>query len=313
MSLNRVSTFNALQSASFELLRAQSRQVQAQAEVATGKKATDLKGFGNQADVLTAARTVQARVETFIDNGKALAARLETQNLALERVGESVGGARQAIAEAIASGRGPTLMQELGSWLASATQSLNMKHDGRYLFSGSNTDDAPAVIDNLDDLWALGVPAAFQNDQAPPKSRLDESTTAQSGFLADAVGTEFYTILYDIKVYHETVAPLDGPLTPADDAFLRTQMGRLETAHGNSLEVTAQNGLLQNRVEHAIKAQQARSVTLAGFIGDVTDVDMAEAFTKLEQAQTALQASAYALQSLQSMSLLQLLKGTAAG
>jgi flagellar hook-associated protein 3 FlgL len=62
-------------------------------------------------------------------------------------------------------------------------------------------------------------------------------------------------------------------------------------------------------VESAIQAQQARSVTLEGFLGEITDVDMAEAFTRLEQAQTALQASAFALQSLQKMSLLDLLRG----
>ena len=310
MTINRVGSYNALQGASFELLRAQSRHVKAQAEVATGKKASDLQGFGDKADMLTAARTVQARVETFIDNGRTLAARLESQNLGLERVSEAVTGTRQAIFEAIAAGGGPTLMQELESWLASTTQSLNMKHDGRYMFSGSNTDDVPVTIDNLDDLQTFGVAAAFQNDAAPPKSRLDESTTAVSGFLADAVGTEFYTILRDIKVYHETVGlgPLDGPLNPAQDAFLRTQLGRLDTAHGNSLEVTAQNGMLQNRVEDALRAQEARAITITGFIGDITDVDIAEAFTRLEQAQTALQASAFALQSLQSMSLLDLLQ-----
>jgi flagellar hook-associated protein 3 FlgL len=311
MTINRVGSYNALQSASFELLRAQSRQVQAQQEVATGKKASDLRGFGTQADVLTAARTVQARVETFIDNGKALSARLESQNLALERVSESINGARQAVGSAISAGRGPTLMKELESWLASTSQSLNMKHDGRYMFSGSNTDDLPVSISNLADLQTLGVAAAFHNDSAPPKSRLDESTTAISGFLADDVGTEFFTILRDIQVYHSTVGlgPLDGPLNAAQETFLRTQLGRLEAAHGESLEVTAQNGLLQNRVESAIQAQQARSVTLEGFLGEITDVDMAEAFTRLEQAQTALQASAYALQSLQKMSLLELLRG----
>ena len=152
--------------------------MQAQTEVATGKKATDLRGFGNQADVLTAARSVQARVESFIDNGKSLAARLETQNLGLERVSDAVGGARQAIAEAIASGRGPTLMQELDSWLASTTQSLNMKHDGRYLFSGSNTDNA-RVIDNLDDCgaWAFRLPSNRPAREDPPR----QTTTATPG------------------------------------------------------------------------------------------------------------------------------------
>ena len=309
MTANRVGSMNSMQNASFELLRAQARQVKAQTEVATGKRATDLQGFGKTADVLTAARTVHQRVNTFLDNAKSLSARLETQNLAMEQLSHSADGARQAVGSAVAAGRAPTLMKELDSWLASAAQAMNMKHDGRYLFSGSKAEEIPVVVDNLSDLAAGPVTAAFDNDQAPQKSRLDESTVATSGFLADDMGSELFTVLRDIQLYHANPAtgPLDGALTPAQEDFLKTQMGRLRDAHEGAIEVTAENGLLQNRVATAMDAQETRATTLEGFLGELTDVDMAEAFTRLEQAQSALQASAYALSTLQKMSLLDLL------
>ena len=311
MSMNRVGSYNSMSNASFELIRAQARQVKAQQEVATGKRASDLEGFGRQADTLTATRTVHQRVNTFIDNAKALSARLETQNIALEQFGDAADGARQAVSTALAAGSGPTLMQELNSWFGAAAQALNMEHDGRYLFSGSNTDDRPVAVNDLTALAAGTVAAAFQNDQAPPKSRLDESTVATSGFLADDTGAELFAIFRDIQQYHANPAtgPLDGKLTDAQADFLRVQVDRLRTAHTNAVTVTAENGMLQNRVELALDAQETRATTLEGFLGDLTDVDMAEAFTRLEQAQASLQASAYALNTLQSMSLLNLMQG----
>ena len=311
MSMNRVATFNSMSNASFELLRAQARQVKAQQEVATGKRAGDLQGFGREADTLTATRSVHQRVNTFIDNAKALSAKLETQNLALEQLSDSADGARQAVATALAAGSGPTLMKELESWLGSASQALNMQHDGRYLFAGS-TESKPVVVNDLTTLAAGAVTAAFTNDTAAPKSRLDESTVATSGFLADDAGAELFGILRDIQIYHAAPAtgPLDGNLTQAQQDFLRTQLDRLRTAHTNTVTVTAENGMLQNRVGAALDAQETRATTLEGFLGDLTDVDMAEAFTRLEQAQAALQASAFALNTLQSMSLLKLLQPT---
>lgn len=310
MTVNRIASMNSLENASFELLRAQARQVKAQTEVATGKRATDLQGFGKDADVLTAARTVNARVNSFIQNAKTLSARLETQDLALTGLTDTAGGARQAVASALASGRGPTLMKELDSWLGAAAQSMNIKHDGRYLFAGSRTDEVPVVINNLADLAAGTVAGSFQNDQAPPRSRLDEATTATSGFLASNIGSDLFTVMRDIQIYHANPAtgPLDGPLNPTQEAFLKTQMTRLQDVHEGAIQVTSENGLLQNRVATALDAQETRAVTLEGFLGELTDVDVAEAFTRLEQAQAALQASAFALTTLQKMSLLDLLQ-----
>lgn len=314
MTITRVSTYTGYQNASADLLRAQSRQFEAQGQVSTGRRASDLQGFGPDADILTAARTVQSRVNTFIDNAKTLTARLETQDLALTRTTEVIGSAREAVASAIASGRAPTLMKELDNWFSSAGQALNMKHDGRHLFGGTQVDTKPVMIDSLAELVAAvpagPVDAVFLNDNSAPMSRLDESTTAVSGFLASDVGAEFFEILRDIKLYHDDPAtgPLDGPLSADKEAYLRTQLVRLDEANRNAIQVTSENGLLQNRVQDAMDAQQARSVTLEGFLGEVTDVDMAEAATRLTAAQAALQASAFALQSLQKMSLLDLLR-----
>jgi flagellar hook-associated protein 3 FlgL len=311
--MDRVSTNFAMRNATSEFLRAQIRQVEAQMQVSTGKRASDLKGFGRDATTLTAARTVKARVESFLDNTRILVGRLDTQNLSLDRFRGVVESARGSIASAVAAGQSSTVMIELQGWFSQAVQAVNTKHEGAHIFAGGRIDTKPVEITSLTDLAALpSVADAFQNDQSVPTSRLDETTTAVSGFLADDVGTEFFSILRDIQIYHAGPSgPLSGQLTPAQSAFLEGKLQALADAHDRMIVKTAENGLIQRRVDDAVATQQARSTTLTGFIADVADIDMAEALSRLQQAQMGLQASAYAINALKSSSLLDLLQPSA--
>jgi flagellar hook-associated protein 3 FlgL len=57
-------------------------------------------------------------------------------------------------------------------------------------------------------------------------------------------------------------------------------------------------------VDRAISDQQSRVTILTGALGDITDVDMGDALSRLNQAQTAVQASAQVFSSLKNTSLL---------
>ena len=60
--MSRVGTFHGQQSALLNLQRAQSREAAAGEAVSTQRKASDLKGFGREAENVTALKSVQARV-----------------------------------------------------------------------------------------------------------------------------------------------------------------------------------------------------------------------------------------------------------
>ena len=308
--MDRVSTSFAMKMATSDFLRAQLRQVEAQTHVSTGKRATDLMGYGRDATTLTAARTVQARVNAFIDNSHVLVGRLDSQNLSLDRFRDVIDQTRASLGASVASGRGDTVMIELNGWLGQAAQALNNKHEGSHVFAGGRIDVQPVAVETLSDLAALpAVADAFQNDDSIPTSRLDESTVAVSGFLASDVGTEFFTIMREIQEFHTGPSgPLNGVLTPAQMTFLEEKLDELGTAHDNATVVAAENGLIQRRVSDAVETQEARAVTLKGFISGMADVDMAEALSRLQQAQVGLQASAYAINALKSSSLLELLE-----
>lgn len=315
--MTRVSTFGNYQSALLDLMSAQSRAETAQKKVNTQKNATDLVGFGRGSETVSALKSSQTRIQTFIDTNKAVAARLETQDLAMDRVADAATAARQALADAIAAGRMDALMGSLESLFMEAQDGLNMKHQGKYLFSGGAVDRAPVDLPDIPGqpgatmmakLAALpDENAAFRNDQLKQSSWLDENVSMNTGFLADAMGAELFAIFRDIQLAHEA-APLEGQMTDAQKAFLTTQMGRFEAAAKGVVELQAANGGMQNRVDRLLESQEARKISVDTILAGKTDANMAEAVIELEMAQVALQASAQVISQLRQVSLLDYLR-----
>lgn len=307
--MNRVSTANGYTSVLSDLMRAQQRQETANTQVSSGKSASDLKGYARDAETLTATRAVKARVDGFIEQSDALAAKLNSQDLALTQAADSAQSAHEAIVSALALGHGEGLKAELNSWFSSAAQALNTQHAGRYLFAGGQVDTKPVAATQMSDLTAQPLSAAFKNDQLTPTNRLDESTTIQSGFLADQLGTPLFTAFQQVQAYLDAnggdfPAQLDTNATN----FLTSVVTQFDTARQGLTDAAAQNGLTQNRVDQSKSTQTSRQTMLTNMIGDIADVDMADALARLQQAQTATQASAKVFQTLQDSSLLNYLR-----
>ena len=307
--MNRVATGNNYSSVLNDLMRAQSRQQEANTQVSSGKTASDLKGFAKQAETLLATRSIQTKVEGFLTQGKTLTSKLESQNLALSQTADAATGARQAIAEALATGRGESLMGELSSWFSSASDSLNARFGGRYLFAGGQVDSPPVTADALSDLTTQPTVASFfNNDNLVPTNQLDESTTIQSGFLADQLGTGLFSAFRQVQDFVDINGAFTGQLTATQETFLQSMLDDFDAAGSSLTDATARNGLIQNRVGKTMDTQEARRSMLEGMVGGITDVDMAEAISRLQQAQTTVQASAQVFSSLSQSSLLNMLK-----
>lgn len=320
--MTRVSTAGNYESALLNLMSAQSRASEAQTRVSTQKVATDLVGFGRGSETLIALKGAQSRVEGFMATGEAVAARLQAQDLAFERIATAADDSRQLISEALASGRLDGLMQALQGTFFTAQDGLNAKHQGRYLFGGGASETEPIAITTLEDLAAAtSAEAVFGNDTLKSVSRIDEGTTLQTGFLADEVGQELFEVFRDIQLFQQgTAVTIDGvTYTPtaagsitgqAGDeakAFLSAQVTRLASAHEAVTATAALNGAMQNRVDSVLSSQDDQVLAFKELVGNRTDADMAEALSDLELSQIAIQASAQVISSLRSVSLLSLL------
>ena len=309
--MNRISTSSTYLTVINNLNMAQARQIKASSEVSSQKKGSDLKAYARDAETLTAMRSVQTRVEGYLNQSAVLTDRFNSQDTALNQVAGAADGARQAIEDALASGSADTLMQELGNHFGDAVAGLNTKSQGKFLFSGGQLNTMPVTATAMTDLTA-GPPIAtlFKNDQFSPINRLDETSTIQGGFLADGLGTPLFQAFQAVQAGNDNpaIGPFTGKLTQTQITFLQSQLAGFDTAHNTLVNQAAINGSRQKRIDDNQADLTSRKTTLENMIGTVTDVNPAEAISRLQQAGVAVQASAQVFSSLQASSLLNYLR-----
>lgn len=308
--MTRVATFGNYQSALLNLMATQNRAAEAQERVSSQKNATDLTGFGRQSETLTAMKGAQSRLQGFMNTAEAVSARLTTQDLALNQINDGVSGVREAIGSALSTDSIGSLMLDLEGQFQSIRGGLTMRHEGGYLFSGASTTTSPVNVSNLSELAAApSVASVFDNDTLKTASRVADGTTLETGFLADDVGTDVFTILRNIQLYNQGPnGPLTGKITDVQKTFLTSQLSLLETAGKAVIDKTATTGSLAKQVDNITASHQAQLNSLDQMVAGRTDADMAKAVTDLELSQIAIQASAQVISQLRDVSLLNFLR-----
>jgi flagellar hook-associated protein 3 FlgL len=309
--VTRVSTAGNYSALLTNLMAAQQRQVDAGAQVSTQKVGSNLKDYAKSAEVLTAMQSVSSQLQTYQDQNVIIADKLTTQDSALNQVTDAAGAVRAAVAGAVSSGHADTLMQDLQAQMTNAVDGMNARYNGKYLFGGGQIDTKPVTATSLSDLTAplTTISDYFHNDTFKTQAKVDDSTTVTTGVLASDLGTQMMTALQAIQAYNEGPnGPFTGKLTVAQQTFLTSQLDGLDAVQTGLTNATAANGLVQQRVQTVSDALTTRTDSLTGMMGGITDVNMSEAVSNLQLAQVSVQAAAQVFQSLQSSSLLNLLK-----
>lgn len=307
----RVTTGGSYSAVLANIMAAQQRQIDAGAQVATQKMGTNLKDYARNAEILTGLRSIDTRLTGYVDQNKTVADKLTTQDLALNQVADSAGQVRQLLSDAIASGRADTLMQELRSQFVNSVSGLNSRYAGKYLFAGGQIDTQPVSATTLTDLTnpAYAISDFFHNDDFVTQAKVDDSTTVDTGLLADNLGTGLLDAFKTLQAFEESGSgPFTASLTTAQADFLKSQLSVWDQVHSDLINHTARNGMIQTRVDGVNKDLDSRQTTIRSMVGGVTDADMAEAASNLAQAQLAVQAAAQVFTSLQNSSLLNVLR-----
>ena len=314
-----VSTQNTYSVILADLMAAQNKELTAQQQVSTGKKGDDLTDFGDQTRSLVATNTVKSRVDGLVSQLNNLQVKLNFQQAALGQISDVAANLKQTLTNALASGQGDGVMSDVASYFSQTVQALNSQYGGDYLFSGGQTRTQPFTATDISQLAATppasnpAVASFFQNGNLTPTNRIDDSTTIPTGFLASTVGQQLMQAFQDIQAYQQANGPFTGQLTQAQQTFLQNEITNLNSVVASTIQTTAQGGDIQKRVEDATKAQTDRQTTLTNVLGDITDVNVAQAAADLSQAQNAVQASAQVFLTLKGMSLLNYLTPGSSG
>jgi flagellar hook-associated protein 3 FlgL len=308
--MTRIATITTQQSALADIMRAQRELSQAQRQMTTGKVADQLKGFGGEAEMLTATRAVLARETSYAEAAKRLEARLDVQGLAIGEVSQAAADLRQALTESLGLDDGRTLMARLEDLTGRVSIALNTKFAGTYLFGGGRDDARPFLASSIEDLAGVApVSSLFQNGNIRAVARLDDGGGTETGVLADELGAGLIGSLNRIKDFADANGgDFSDPLTAAERAFLTAEITNVTAAFDQISLLEARNGIARQHLEASAERAGGRKAALEMMLSDVEDADMASVVSRIQQTQLALQASAQAFSMLSQSTLLEYLK-----
>jgi flagellar hook-associated protein 3 FlgL len=313
---SRVSTFGQSQVLLQQLLRQQENLSVSQRQVSTGKVASDFKGLARDANALASAKAVDSRNEGYLSGNKQLEQRLEIYNSSLGDIADIAETLRQDMIQAVGLNSGKGFMDKVTAAFQRTTDLLQTKDRGQYIFSGSRTDTPPVNATTTADFLALpNSDAIFENNQQKGQARVDDARTVEFGVLADETAGPLMNALYRILQFNSGTLPAGAaayappgafgdPLTGNQRDFLVAEFQNALAGVSAAREQEAANGVRLQSLGKVVERQEEDRSFIKGFIADIEDVDVAQAITKLNGDQTALEASLNVAARLSRVSLL---------
>jgi flagellar hook-associated protein 3 FlgL len=309
MSVDRIAT--AQQSAYFlaQINKASAALNTTNEQIASQNVANTYAGFGNQAQVLTASISANARNDAYKAATNLAITQSDMQDNQLTSLGELVAQLKKAVSDAVSNNDPTSLMGQVQNIFDQATAILNSKDaNGDYIYSGGRTDTPPITVSSLSDLVALpSVAGAFNNGTDKKSVQVADGHTISFGMTASDVGTGLMQALKDIAAFDAGASGnLNGStsLSQAQNDFLSGQIVSVGTVATNLNTITAENGYAYNQLESASTQQDSMTTLYTGFINKIQKTDMAEAATQLSLNQTALQAVLQVTSGLNQLTLL---------
>lgn len=306
MSIDRVATSTQSSYMTSQLMKAESEVSKYTTQVATGQVSTSYAGYGDQTQALESARSVVNRTKAYQTATNLALTQTELQDTYLSQLSTLASELKDALSSAVADGDAAALNDTVSDIFDQVVAILNAKDSsGNYIFGGGNNTDAPVSVTSFEDLVSLASSDdAFQNGSAIKTVQVSDSLTMNIGVLADDAGSDILSCLKDIADYIDSNGEFTETLDDADTTFLTDAITSATTAYKSITKVEALNGNTNSRLTDIADEQTTLLNLYEGFVDDIQSVDMTEAATNLEMANTALQAVVQVTASLNSVSLL---------
>jgi flagellar hook-associated protein 3 FlgL len=307
--MNRISSAMIPMASLADLSRAQRELIEAARQSSAQTRATDLKGYGREAQTLVSAERLVSRTEGFLTTSRELTTRMQIQDVALGRAAEVVAKLKQDLFQNVGLESGEGVRAQLEEAFAVLKDTMNTNLGGRYLFGGVLNDRPPITVNTLSGLAANPIANAMEQGAESQIMRIEEGRTVRAGLVADDVIT---MAMESIKRLAEVDEGIDGPfggdLTPNQKQAIQNELSALADAFDHILARQAENGRLLKEVDSASARQRSQLQALDQAIGQIVNVDLAEVAVRLNQAQFAYEASAGVFNVVRNMSLLNALK-----
>jgi len=305
----RVSSFGQQTLLIRSIMENQQKVFDGQRQISTGKKTDDFRGLAGQTNTVLGSRSFKTRIETYQQTIDTIRGKLDANDVQIEGMLGAMEKLKETIQTTLANGQAEGFSEMLEQTFKFVSNALNTNFDGTYLFSGAKTGSQPVNVTSLADLDALAsVTDAFDNGDVAFEARIADGLDIEFGILASDLGEGVFQEMLDLYQFDQGASgPLQGELDATQFSFLQGQLQTIDMAIDNMRQIHVTNGLAFERLEVVDEQHTDTSVFLEKFIADLEDVDIAEAVTKLNNDQVALEASYQSISSLSQLTLLRFL------
>ncbi len=305
--VGRVSSFGQQQLLVRSIMNNQSELFDSQRQVSTGKKADDFKGLAGETGTILGARSFKSRIETYQQTIDTIRGKLDANDVQIGGVLDGMEDLKSNIQTMLANGQARGFDELIEQTFRFTVNSLNTNFDGTYLFSGAETGTQPVNVSTLAELSAAPTTAdVFDNAAIAFEARIADGVSLKFGLLASDLATGIFDELKALYDQHQ-LTPFEGEIDQTQFNFLQASLQTLTSAIDDLRRDHVSNGLSFERLE-VVDQQHVDSVLfLETFISDMEDVNIAEAVTRLNNDQIALEASYQAISSLNQLTLLRFL------
>ena len=305
--MTRISTFGQAQILLQDVLRNEGRVFDGQRKITSGVEHKDYKGFAIDVTTLAGAKDLKGRAESFLHDNDQVMRRLDWYDLNLKALRDIAQGLRDDVLAAVNGNTGVALRQKVDDYWQSAVSLLDSRDNGRYIFSGTLTDESP-VLSTANTPAGLAAIAndvtttptdVFGNNSVQRQARIDDALTLTYGAVASEVSDELAEGLRRVMRFDDnaetfgfaTGGPFSQPMTDDQRNFLMGEIDRLNAMIDDVDEAHSTNGVHQRTVEDS-QIRLADNVTfITTFIADIEDADIGVAISRMQQDQLALDAS----------------------
>lgn len=219
-------------------------------------------------------RTSLTELDQYKSNAEDASSWLETTDKALDESGTILQRIRELAVSAandhLTQTERDAIYKEVDQLKQHLIQVGNTTYAGKYIFAGTDTLDPP--FDNGG--FYLGDAGVFNYEIA--------------------IGVNIPINIDGQTVFDDAFNAIDQfmvDLTNADTMSISGDIGLLDLAINNQLEIRADIGAKVNRLELAVNRMDAEKVNLTGLLSKTEDVDMAELITRLKMQESVYNSS----------------------
>jgi len=278
-----------------------------QRQTASGYLSDDLKGYAFDAGRLISARSVIDQTEARKVAAQRLQARVDIQDLALDKAAAAMAQLKTDVMTAISSDNAQFLSQQVQTAFNQVIGALNQSYEGQPLFAGERRGVSAIQVASLVDL-----PAAVTDAQVFNESVRDYSVELGMGapFVVAEKASTISRDAFDAlrALYNEVMAGTTGsPINAAQRTSLSGIVSQIEAGRASIVAAQGRNGDANARLGREIERLTAQTTLVTNHLDQVAGSDLAEVAMKMSTTQTQYQAIASVFNDIRNLTLVNFL------